>query len=129
MNNDLEKVREIFLSEVDEETRADKETKIEEWERDLRESEAMAEWREHDITKKIAAQAKEDLQGDWIAARRQPHAHTGAACFNVGKAGRLPFHPFADRNRREGAHGDDPQRDQIRAERRRLGKDQLVACP
>ena len=59
MNHDLEKVREIFLAnDVDDETRADNERQIAEWERDLRESEALAEWRESDITKKIAAQAR-----------------------------------------------------------------------
>lgn len=47
-----------FLTEVDEETRLDNEQQIAEWERDLRDNEAMADWRDHDISKKIATQAK-----------------------------------------------------------------------
>ena len=62
MNKDLEKVREIFLTEVDEETRLDNEQKIIEWETGLRENEAIADWRDHDITKKIALQAKESYK-------------------------------------------------------------------
>lgn len=56
---ELDEVRKIFLTEVDEETRLDNEQKIIEWETGLRENEAMADWRDHDITKKIAQQAKQ----------------------------------------------------------------------
>lgn len=59
MSKDLEKVRQIFLSEVDDETRADNEQKIIEWETDLRENEAIAQWRDHDITKQLAMKAKD----------------------------------------------------------------------
>lgn len=62
MNQDLEKIREIFLTEVDEETRLDNERQIIEWETSLRENEAIAEWRDHDITKKLALQAKESYK-------------------------------------------------------------------
>lgn len=59
MTSDLDKVREIFLTEIDDETRIDNERKIAEWENDLRENEALAGWREHDITIRIATKAKE----------------------------------------------------------------------
>jgi len=59
---DLERIREIFLTEVDDETRLDNESKIIEWEKDMRENEALADWREHDITKSIAAQTKESYK-------------------------------------------------------------------
>jgi hypothetical protein len=62
MMKELDKVREIFLSEVDEETRLDNEQKIAEWETGLRENEAIADWREHDITKQIARQAKDSYK-------------------------------------------------------------------
>ena len=60
--NELEEVRKIFLTDVDEETRLDNEKTIIEWETGLRENEAIAEWREHDITKKIALQAKQSYK-------------------------------------------------------------------
>lgn len=59
MTKELDEVREIFLTEVDEETRLDNEKKIEEWEIGLRTHEAMADWQDHDITKQIIAKAKE----------------------------------------------------------------------
>lgn len=55
--DDLDKIRQIFLTEVDEETRLDNEKKIDEWERDLRENEAIAQWRDHDITKQLSTKA------------------------------------------------------------------------
>lgn len=60
--NDLEKIREIFLTEVDEETRLDNEQKIIEWETGLRENEAIANWREHDVTQSIIAKARESYK-------------------------------------------------------------------
>lgn len=57
--NELEQVREIWLTDVDEETRLDNEKKIAEWDAGLRENEAIANWREHDITQQVARQAKE----------------------------------------------------------------------
>lgn len=62
MNPDLDKVRELFLTEVDEETRLDNEQKIIEWETGLRTNESIAEWREHDITKMILAKARESYK-------------------------------------------------------------------
>jgi hypothetical protein len=59
MIKELEKVREIFLSEeIDEELRADNEERIKEWEQSLIQSEAFASWQDHDITKNIVSQIK-----------------------------------------------------------------------
>jgi hypothetical protein len=56
---DIEKVRQIFLADdVDDEVRAENEEKIREWEEGLLKNEALLSWRDHDITKLIAAQAK-----------------------------------------------------------------------
>ena len=59
---DLDKVRELFLTEVDDETRLDNEQKILEWETALQTNEAIAEWREHDITKMLIARARESYK-------------------------------------------------------------------
>ena len=59
---ELEDIRKIFLADVDEETRLDNEKTIIEWETGLRENEAIAEWREHDITKKIVLQVKQSYK-------------------------------------------------------------------
>lgn len=59
---ELDKVREIFLTEVDEETRAENEAQIKEWETRLQESEALIDWRDHDITRQIARQARESYR-------------------------------------------------------------------
>ncbi len=56
---DLDKIREIFLSEeLDEETIADNAAALKEWESTIAESEAFLAWQAHDITKLIVAQAK-----------------------------------------------------------------------
>jgi hypothetical protein len=55
---DLDKVREIFLTDVDEETKAENLEQIREWEKALADNEAYQGWREHDITKNIAAEAR-----------------------------------------------------------------------
>lgn len=57
---ELEELKAIFLSpDLDEEVRADNEAKIREWQQSLIQNEAFAGWRDHDITKQIAAKAKE----------------------------------------------------------------------
>lgn len=55
---DLDQVKNIFLADVDEETRADNELKIREWEQALIENEAFLSWQEHDITKVIILQVR-----------------------------------------------------------------------
>ncbi len=58
MATDLEKLREVFLTGVDEETKAENLEQIREWETALAENEAYQGWKEHDVTRKIAAKAK-----------------------------------------------------------------------
>lgn len=58
MNSNLDKAREIFLTDVDDETRTENLEKIREWEQSLRDNEAMADWKEHPITKSIIEQAR-----------------------------------------------------------------------
>jgi len=59
MIKELEKVREIFLSEeIDEELRADNEERIKEWETLLIQNEAFASWQDHDISKQILEQVR-----------------------------------------------------------------------
>lgn len=62
MSKDLDKLREIFLTEVDDETRADNEQKIQEWENALIHNEALASWKDHDITKRIIQKARESYK-------------------------------------------------------------------
>jgi hypothetical protein len=51
--DEIQKVREIFLTDLDEETRADNEAKIREWEEQIIRNQAYLDWREHDITTEI----------------------------------------------------------------------------
>jgi hypothetical protein len=70
--NDIEKLKEIFLTDVDEETKADNLAQIQEWERALVEAEDYEGWREHDVTRRVAAEAKKayiDLSME-LATRR-----------------------------------------------------------
>ena len=57
--SDLDKIREVFLSEVDDETREDNEAKIREWESALIHNQAFADWQSHDITRLIVQQVRE----------------------------------------------------------------------
>lgn len=57
--SELEKLREFFLSGVDEEEREANAAEIAKWEQGLIENEGMASWQEHDITKAIMKRAKE----------------------------------------------------------------------
>lgn len=59
--SDLDKLRDIYIADegLTEEERADNAAKITEWERGLRESEALLSWKEHDFTREITARAKE----------------------------------------------------------------------
>src|SRR5262245_41986376 len=61
---DLDKLKEVFLADdLDEETRADNLQHIREWETALLTNEALASWRDHDMTKKILLQAKDTYRG------------------------------------------------------------------
>lgn len=59
MSKDLERAKELFLNDVDEETRQENEERIAQWEHDLRHNEAFLDWRAHDITGLIVVQLKE----------------------------------------------------------------------
>jgi len=48
--SELDKVKDIFLSDVDEETLVENQRKIQEWESELRKNNAYMAWREHGIT-------------------------------------------------------------------------------
>lgn len=57
---EIDALKEVFLSdEIDEDTRADNEQRIAEWERGLLTHKAFASWQQHDISQQIAAQARE----------------------------------------------------------------------
>jgi hypothetical protein len=51
--SELDTVKEIFLSDVDEETLSDNLQKINEWESQLRKNNAYIAWREHGITEEL----------------------------------------------------------------------------
>lgn len=55
---ELDQLKEIFLSDVDDETLTENEEKIREWENALIQNEAFLGWREHDVTREIVSQAK-----------------------------------------------------------------------
>lgn len=57
--SDLDKLKEIFLTDVDEETKAENLEQIRQWEQTLIRSEAFKSWQEHDVTRQIAGKAKE----------------------------------------------------------------------
>lgn len=59
MNPELEKIRQIFLNDVDQETLKHNESVLSEWETSLRDNELFLEWQNHDVTKKIVTQARE----------------------------------------------------------------------
>lgn len=59
IKKDLEKVKELFLTNVDEEDYDDNLEKINEWEKDLRESEDFESWQESDITQSIITQCRQ----------------------------------------------------------------------
>jgi hypothetical protein len=56
----LQKLREIFLNDdlLDDDIREDNAERIKEWEHLLLENEAFLSWQQHDISKKIVAEAK-----------------------------------------------------------------------
>jgi len=59
MSDPLEKVRAIFLSpDIDDEMRADNESKLLEWQQGLVRNQAYQAWRESDITQEIIRTAK-----------------------------------------------------------------------
>lgn len=59
MNDDLDKLKTIFLTDVDEETRDENLAQITAWEKDLVASENYAGWAEHDVTLQIAKKARD----------------------------------------------------------------------
>ena len=59
MSPDLEKLKDIYLTDVDPETREENLEQIRDWEQSLLKHEGYQGWREHDVTKEISAKAKE----------------------------------------------------------------------
>lgn len=58
--NDLQKLKEIFLSnDIDSEDYQDNLALIKDWETELLINENLLDWQEHDVTKRIMAQAKQ----------------------------------------------------------------------
>jgi len=63
MNEDLQKLKEIYLSQdLDSEDYESNLEDIQNWEKDLIENENLLSWQEHDITKQIIGQAKESYK-------------------------------------------------------------------
>lgn len=62
IETDLEKVREIFLTEVDEETLRQNKEDIDAWNQALVENRAYLEWQNADITRSISFQAQESYK-------------------------------------------------------------------
>lgn len=56
-NNNLEKLKDFFLKEVDEEDYEENLQKISEWEQELRDGETFEEWQKDDTTQEIISQA------------------------------------------------------------------------
>lgn len=56
--DELNKAKEIFLTDVDEETYAENIQMLDAWEKELIESENFASWQSHDISKNILKQMK-----------------------------------------------------------------------
>jgi len=93
---DLDRVKELFLTDVDEETRKENEEKIIEWERGIRVSESFKEWQETDVTRQIVSKVKEtyrDLSMALIhnrtltdAERASIHARQDACLFILSLA-------------------------------------------
>lgn len=59
MRKELDELRAIFLTDVDEDIRRENLDQIRQWEEELVHNEAMLGWREHDITKAVFNQARE----------------------------------------------------------------------
>lgn len=62
MNKDLEKARQIFLTDVDEETREDNAKRLFEWEQSLIQNQAYLKWQQQDITQNILREVKSAYQ-------------------------------------------------------------------
>ncbi len=62
MQSDLEKARQIFLTDVDEETLADNAKRLSEWEQSLAQNGALLKWQQQDITHQILQEAKKSYQ-------------------------------------------------------------------
>lgn len=59
MKPDIERAREIFLTDVDADTYTENLERITEWERMIRTNEAYLMWRDHPVTKDIAQKARD----------------------------------------------------------------------
>lgn len=57
--DELQKAKEIFLTDVDEETYQENLAKITDWEKSLIENEEYLSWQEHPVTQKILKKARE----------------------------------------------------------------------
>jgi ferric iron reductase protein FhuF len=55
----LQQAREIFVTDIDEETRADNLSKINEWDKSIRENSAFAQWQSNDISQMLIKQFRE----------------------------------------------------------------------
>ncbi len=62
MEKDLEKARQIFLTDVDEETRGDNAKRLLEWEQSLIKNSAYLKWQQQDITQNILQEVKSAYQ-------------------------------------------------------------------
>lgn len=60
--DEIQKAKEVFLKDVDQETLLDNQKLITEWEKEYLESEAFSEWKGHDITQKVLTQLKESYK-------------------------------------------------------------------
>ena len=62
MQDDLEKARQIFLTDVDEETLADNAKRLSEWEQSLAQNGALLKWQQQDITQQILQEVRKSYQ-------------------------------------------------------------------
>lgn len=56
----LERAKQVFLTDVDEETRQENAEELARWEKELLDNEALADWQQHDVTKKLLVKAKHE---------------------------------------------------------------------
>lgn len=62
MDKDLEKAREIFLTDVDEEDRAENIERLSSWEQSLAVNGALLKWQQQDITQQILQEVRKSYQ-------------------------------------------------------------------
>ncbi len=69
---DLERLKQIFLTDVDPDTHEENMRQIQEWESALIKHDAYQAWKSHDITKSIAAKAREAyVEASMLLANRR----------------------------------------------------------